>query len=185
MYVESHIHLSHRLYDGEFPYLAWEGGAFRRVPGGTRESLIAALQSAGVEACVEPGIDLASQERLLALARRYPGFLIPAVGIHPTRTPGTPWRARRELERLSQAGAVAAIGELGLDYHLPRREQHRLRQKLWFCWQLSLAHRRALPLILHLRMADSDAVRILRRFRGKLHGGVCHCFQGDAALARI
>ena len=163
MYVESHIHLSHRLYDGEFPYLAWEDGAFRRVPGGTRESLIAALQSAGVEACVEPGIDLASQERLLALARRYPGFLIPTVGIHPTRTPGTPWRARRELERLSQAGEVAAIGELGLDYHLPRREQHRL----------------------HLRMADSDAVRILRRFRGKLHGGVCHCFQGDAALARI
>ena len=134
---------------------------------------------------MEPGIDLASPERLLALARRYPGFLIPAVGIHPTRTPGTPWRARHVLEALSQEKAVVAIGELGLDYHLPRREQYRLRQKLWFCWQLSLAHRRELPLVLHIRQADGDAIRILRRYRGKLHGGVCHCFQGDAALARI
>ena len=144
-----------------------------------------ALREAGVTLCLEPGIDLASLDRLMALAERWPDFLLPAVGIHPTRAPGTPWRARHVLEALSQEKAVAAIGELGLDYHLPRREQHRLRQKLWFCWQLSLAHRRELPLVLHIRQADGDAIRILRRYRGKLHGGVCHCFQGDAALARI
>ena len=184
MYVDSHVHLSHRLYDGQFPCLAWENGAFLRLPEETREGLAAALRAEGVALCVEPGIDLASLDRLMALAERWPDFLLPAVGIHPTRTPGTPWRARHVLEALSQEKTVAAIGELGLDYHLPRREQHRLCQKLWFCWQLSLAHRRGLPLILHIRQADGDALRILRRFRGKLHGGVCHCFQGDAALAR-
>ena len=185
MYVDSHVHLSHRLYDGQFPCLTREQGEWRRLPEETREGLVEALREAGVTLCLEPGIDLASLDRLMALAERWPDFLLPAVGIHPTRAPGTPWRARHVLEALSQEKALAAIGELGLDYHLPRREQHRLRQKLWFCWQLSLAHRRELPLVLHIRQADGDAIRILRRYRGKLHGGVCHCFQGDAALARI
>ena len=185
MYVDSHVHLSHRLYDGQFPCLTREQGEWHRLPEETREGLVEALREAGVTLCLEPGIDLASLDRLMALAERWPDFLLPAVGIHPTRTPGTPWRARHVLEALSQEKAVVAIGELGLDYHLPRREQYRLRQKLWFCWQLSLAHRRELPLVLHIRQADGDAIRILRRYRGKLHGGVCHCFQGDAALARI
>lgn len=185
MYVDSHVHLSHRLYDGQFPCLTREQGEWRRLPEETREGLVEALREAGVTLCLEPGIDLASLDRLMALAECWPDFLLPAVGIHPTRVPGTPWRARHVLEALSQEKSVAAIGELGLDYHLPRREQHRLRQKLWFCWQLSLAHRRELPLVLHIRQADGDAIRILRRYRGKLHGGVCHCFQGDAALARI
>ena len=137
MYVDSHVHLSHRLYDGQFPCLTREQGEWRRLPEETREGLVEALREAGVTLCLEPGIDLASLDRLMALAERWPDFLLPAVGIHPTRTPGTPWRARHVLEALSQEKTVAAIGELGLDYHLPRREQHRLCQKLWFCWQLS------------------------------------------------
>lgn len=32
---------------------------------------------------------------------------------------------------------------------------------------------------------DEDAVKILRRNRKKLHGGVCHCFCGGADIARI
>ena len=127
MYVDSHVHLSHRLYDGQFPCLTREQGEWRRLPEETREGLVEALREAGVTLCLEPGIDLASLDRLMALAERWPDFLLPAVGIHPTRAPGTPWRARHVLEALSQEKAVAAIGELGLDYHLPRREQHRLR----------------------------------------------------------
>jgi TatD DNase family protein len=37
---------------------------------------------------------------------------------------------------------------------------------------------------LHIREADDDALRILHLLRNKLHGGVCHCFTGNAELAR-
>ena len=80
---------------------------------------------------------------------------------------------------------MIAIGETGLDYHYERREQHRLKQKIWFRWQIRLADELGLPLILHIRMADEDAIRILRRNKKKLHGGVCHCFCGGADVAHI
>ncbi len=70
-----------------------------------------------------------------------------------------------------------------MDYHHARKQQHRFRQKAWFLWQLRLAHKKELPLILYIRSAHGDALRILRRFRKYLHGGVCHCFIGNAELA--
>ena len=72
MYVDSHVHLSHRLYDGQFPCLTREQGEWRRLPEETREGLVEALREAGVTLCLEPGIDLASLDRLMALAERWP-----------------------------------------------------------------------------------------------------------------
>ena len=37
MYVDSHVHLSHRLYDGQFPCLTREQGEWRRLPQEPRE----------------------------------------------------------------------------------------------------------------------------------------------------
>ena len=102
--------------------------------------------------------------------------------MHPTRTHQAPWRQRRQLEAWAREPGVAAIGETGLDYHLPRK--HRLTQLLWFRYQLGLARRLELPLVLHIRMADRDALAMLRRRRRQLPGGVVHCFQGDWDMAR-
>ena len=124
--------------------------------------------------------------------------MFPAVGVHPTRTFSyntvdsvgqnivrrLRWDQRTAIEQYAQNPQIVAIGETGLDYHLSRKEHHRLVQKAWFIWQLELAHKKKLPVILHIRDAHRDAVRILKMFRNKLHGGVCHCFIGtvdDAA----
>lgn len=209
--IDSHIHLSHGAFDGHFPYLKWEGGAVAREENGDRERLIAEMQARGIRACVEPGVGPDSLERLLDLARRYPDFLFPAVGVHPTRTwkyelvvwkDGKPerisrrllWRERAGIAACAEREGVAAIGETGLDFHRRRSrqtgeepgllEQHRLRQLLWFVWQLRLAHKRELPVILHIREAHRCALLVLRLFRNRLHGGVCHCFTGGPELAR-
>ena len=88
------------------------------------------------------------------------------------------------LEELSKRPEVVAIGETGMDFHYPHREQHRLCQLRWFVFQILLAHRRRLPLILHIRMADSAAIAVLRLFKPLLHGGVVHCFSGDMNTAQ-
>lgn len=194
--IDTHIHLSHFLFDAQFPYLALDRDGNGVIRQGTREQLIEELHAAGISCCLDPGIGITSNEKLLALAEQWPGFVYGAVGVHPTRTweyktllqgkkhtVRLHWNERRKLDEFLKHPAVVAVGETGLDYHHPRKEQHRLRQMAWFLYQLRLAHRHSLPLILHIREADADALRILRTCRHWLHGGVCHCFCGTPETA--
>lgn len=184
MFADSHIHLSHRSYDGQVPCIQSVSEP-ERIAYLNEKDLLEKMQSHGIAFVVEPAIDVDSNYKIIKLCEKYPKYVYPAIGLHPTRTYGVPWKRRKELEELSKAEKIVAIGELGLDYHHERRSQHRLCQKRWFLWQLLLADRRKLPLILHLRMADKDGIRLLRLFKKKIHGGVWHCFQGGPELAKI
>lgn len=183
--IDSHIHLSHRYFDQTFSYIDMEGEDYKIVPNGTREALIAEMKGRGVAYVIEPAIDADSNELLLRLSRESGGFILPAVGNHPTRCIHSKLRDFKRVKMFSQKEGIIAIGETGLDYHYDRKEQHRLKQKIWFCWQIDLADKLGLPLILHIRMADEDAIGILRKNKRKLHGGVCHCFCGGADAAKV
>ena len=125
-----------------------------------RDVLVDKMKKAGIAFCVEPAIELESNARILQYAGRYSDFLYPAIGLRPTRSFQTKWKYRKELEDLSKNTSVVAIGELGLDYHYERKKQHRMKQMAWFVWLLYLADQRQLPVILHIRLADRDAIRI-------------------------
>ena len=181
--IESHAHISGRKFDGNFRYLTCSGSGVFSVEEGDRSKLLEEMKNSNIEAVVEPAVDLDSNRRILETAERYPLYVFPAVGLHPTRTWKEKWKDRTVLKELSKRPNVAAIGETGLDFHYPRREQHRLRQLLWFVYQILLAHRRSLPLILHIRDADRMALAVLRLFRPFLHGGAAHCFQGNVKTA--
>ena len=159
MLSDSHIHLSHPLFDGEVPCVNTEGSDETLVTA-NRDVLVDKMKKAGIAFCVEPAIELESNARILQYAGRYSDFLYPAIGLHPTRSFQTKWKYRKELEDLSKNTSVVAIGELGLDYHYERKKQHRMKQMAWFVWQLYLADQRQLPVILHIRLADRDAIRI-------------------------
>ena len=194
--IDTHIHLVHFWFNGEFPYLSLKDGAYQ-IERGTRDQLIARLLSAGVECCINPAMDILSNRELLALAERMPDFLFVAIGVHPTRSfhycrldkhgnrihYELHWKERKELNRYAEHPSVVAIGETGLDYHIPEEEQHRFCQKRWFLYQLKLAHKKHLPVILHIREAHEDALKMLKRHRKLLCGGVCHCFKGSVETA--
>ena len=185
MIIDSHLHLSHKYYDQTFPYIDMDGDGYVLVPGGRIDSLITEMKQRGIVSVIEPAIDVDSNERLLRLCKETNGFVIPAVGNHPTRCIYSKLRDFKRVKQYSESEGIIAIGETGLDYHYRRREQHRLRQKIWFQWQIDLADKLDLPLILHIREADQDAISILRKNRKKLHGGVCHCFGEGPEVARI
>ncbi len=185
MFIDSHIHLSYHLFNQMFSYIALENDNFVVKERGTREQLIKEMKEQNIACVIEPAIDIDSNELLLNLSEKYPSYIYPAVGVHPTRTPNTCWKDREKVEAWAHKDNVVAVGETGLDYHLKRREQYRFKQKRWFLWQIKLADRLKLPLILHIRQADKDAIRILRKYKDMLHGGVCHCFGGGPEVARI
>lgn len=184
MLVDSHIHLTHSSFEGTVPCIV-SSEKENRIEYMDRSVLIDEFKRNNIAFCVEPGIDFESNYKILDIAEKYPNYIYPAIGIHPTRTFKTKWSNRKQLNQMIRNERVVAVGELGLDYHYKRTKQHRLRQKLWFIWQLKTACKIGLPLILHIRQADIDAIRILRRYKGKIPGGVCHCYNRGLDLARI
>ena len=172
MIVESHAHYAHTSFAGNFRYLSCEDNW--ELKEGTLEDLLAQMQERGIAMSVEPGSGRDFHEKIFELTAKYPDRIFPAVGCHPTRCFLEKWRDRRRLIGYSARPGVVAIGETGLDYHEAREEQHRFQQYMWFLYQLRLARKRKLPLVLHIRKADRDAIRILKLFRPK-YGGVVHC----------
>lgn len=184
MFVDSHIHMSRKQYNGTTPCIDSELEN-ERIVYLSREELISKMKEKSIGFCIEPAVELESNAQLLELVEDYPGFVYPAVGLHPTRSFLTKWKDRKVVEQLSLDKRVIAIGELGLDYHYERKKQHRFKQLMWFLWQLKLAHKRNLPLILHIREADEDAIKVLRYNKKKIKGGVCHCFNRGMYYAKV
>ena len=181
--IDSHAHYNHGSFSQTFRYLTSTGEGYA-VESGDRQQVLEQLQAQNIVASIEPGISLAGCAEILELCKLYPQRIFPAMGVHPTRTDRETWRNRKRLAELAALPQVVAVGETGLDYHYPRKEQHRLCQIAWFRYQLGLAYRLKKPVILHVRQADRQVLRILKRHRARKYGGVVHCFSGGAEVAK-
>lgn len=145
-----------------------------------REMVIAAAQEAGVARMVAPGVDAPTSGDALALARRYPGLIFAAVGVHPHDAQTLDDATFAEIAVMAGAPEVVAIGEIGLDYYRDLSPRETQREAL--ARQVALARERDLPVILHNRESHADMIAELRQQPGAR--GVFHCFTGNQAMAR-
>lgn len=144
-----------------------------------REELIAGLASRGTALVLNPGCDLESSRRAIALAEKYP-FVYAAVGTHPDDADHVDDALIDLYRTMCRHEKVKAIGEIGLDYHyenVPREVQQRA-----FRLQLALAQETLLPVIVHEREAHGDAMEILQDYPDVT--GVFHCYSGSPEMAR-
>ena len=145
-----------------------------------REELLAALPENGVGLVVNPGCDIPTSRKALALAERFP-HVYAAVGYHPENCgPYVP----EDLDTLRSLAAhpkAVAIGEIGLDYYWEENPPRELQQQV-FRSQLQLAQELDLPVIVHDREAHGDSLSIIREFPNLR--GVFHCFSGSAEMAK-
>ena len=183
MIIDSHAHYNNNAYKKPFRYLSYDKAGYA-LKEGKREQLFEELVDANIPYSIEPGVSLQSCEEILQLFSEYPGRIFPAMGIHPTRSLYEKWSDRKKLDAYAKTPCVIAIGECGLDYHYKREEQHRLKQHIWFLYQLDLAWRLKKPVILHVRDAHEDALRILKWHPARKLGGVIHCFYGSWEIAQ-
>ena len=182
MIIDSHAHYNNNAYKKPFRFLSYgKDGYALKV--GELPQLMQEMAEANIRYFIEPGVSLQSCEEVLQLCSEYPGRILPAIGIHPTRSIYEKWSDRHKLDAYANMPSVIAIGEIGLDYHYKREEQHRLKQHIWFIYQLNLAWKLKLPVILHVRDAHDDALRILKWHPARKLGGVIHCFYGSKEIA--
>jgi TatD DNase family protein len=110
----------------------------------------------------------------LRVAAQAPGFLSATMGIHPHDAARASLAHWAELEALCARLDVVAVGEAGLDHyydHSPREVQAQAFRR-----QCQLAARLAKPLVVHVRDAHDECLRILRE--EEIRSGVIHCFTG-------
>jgi TatD DNase family protein len=144
-----------------------------------RGRVLERARSAGVARILVPGLDLAGSRRAAELSRSDP-MLRFAAGVHPHESGGFDDRVLDELRSLSRDRGATAIGEIGLDYF--RDLAPRDRQREAFRAQIGLARELGLPVIVHIRDAEDDALAILAQAGGGLRG-VLHAFSGSPVLA--
>jgi TatD DNase family protein len=164
MWIDSHCHLDAAEFDAD------------------RDAVLARARAAGVAMQVIPAVDVASFDRVRALAHE--SGLAYALGIHPLFVDRTDEDA---LVKLSLALNVhkhdprlVAVGEIGLDYFVPGL--NRERQEYFYVAQLKLAQQHGLPVILHVRRSADGLLKHLRRIW--VPGGIAHAFNGSDAQAQ-
>lgn len=162
---DSHIHLNHEAFDRD------------------RDEVWERAMTAGVARAVVVGWDLESSRKAVELAERHPQLTV-AVGVSPHDVARAPEDYIDRLKVLANHPAVAAIGEIGLEYFHPVGPKEVQRRVL--AEQLRLANDLGLPVVIHNRDADADLLEELTRNRPC--GGVLHCFTStietmNAALA--
>ena len=147
--------------------------------GDDRSALLSRARAAGVTRFLVPGTTLADSEHAAAMADPAAGVFA-AVGVHPHEAKDfDPARDGARLEELARRPGVAAIGEIGLDFHYdhsPREKQIEVLE-----WMLDCAARLGLPVLLHNRESGAEMLAALERRGLRRDAGVFHSFTEDAA----
>ena len=136
---------------------------------------VARAREVGVTRIITIGTDPTSWAKTLPIVEEHDG-VYGVAGVHPHEAASDFDGAT--LERLLGHPKIVAVGEIGLDYYrdyAPRDAQSKL-----FIYQLGLAKRAKLPVVIHNRAADDDTVSILGQwFDGTV---VLHCFSSPHLL---
>jgi TatD DNase family protein len=159
--VDTHVHLDAAAFAGDLP------------------PLVQRAVAAGVTEMISIGTDMASSRKAVEFSGRFAGVWA-SVGVHPHEAAHCTDTLEDELAALATDPRVVAIGETGLDFYrnlAPAAAQHEAFRR-----QIALAQRLDLPLVIHSRNADDEALAAL--IAADARRVVMHCFTGDRTLAR-
>jgi len=160
MLIDSHCHLDAPEFDGD------------------RDAVIARARAAGVMAQVIPAVAASGWPKLSALCASHEG-LHPAYGLHPMFLAEHRDEHVDALRALLTTERAVAVGECGLDFHVPGLDE--ARQRCFFEAQLRIAREFDLPVIVHARKAVDAVISALRDIGGLR--GVVHSFSGSEQQA--
>lgn len=158
MLIDTHLHLFNENYN--------------------IDEVISRAKDAGVKYLIVSGSDLVDNRFNKELLDTYDNVFL-SVGYHPSCALDVSDEDLNYLEDLIKFDRVVAIGEIGLDYHYGKDDRD--KQIELFRFQLDLAVRYNLPVVIHTRDAFLDTYNILKEYNLK---GVIHCFSGSVEVAK-
>jgi TatD DNase family protein len=158
MWFDSHCHL--HLCEQESPLV----------------DLLMRARSHGVEQMVAIGIEVASSERALDIAREHEGVHSSA-GVHPNDASSWNEDAKGRIDELLAHDEVVAVGETGLDFY--RDYTPHDVQRAAFRDHIELAKGHRMPLVIHTRASTKAAIEELEAVDPP-ERLIFHCWSGNA-----
>ena len=163
MFIDTHCHLTDDKLNG-------------RTDGVIKDYL-----AAGVSLALDVGCNAESSYLAAKNADKYESVFF-AAGVHPSDSDGFDEKVLKEIEKLLSHPKCVAVGEIGLDHYWKPFDAK--VQRDCFIAQTELAARHKLPVSFHVREAIGEATEIIKSFRGRLAGGVMHCYSGSKETAK-
>lgn len=162
--IDSHVNFGHDLLKNDVKRIC-------------KESL-----NEGIERMLCINSNLHNFQKDFVLVKDY-NFVDISVGHHPNSTDEI---ETNEIPKLISEhikfsnNKIVGIGETGLDYHY---QVSKSKQIECFKLHLELATEYQLPIIVHMRDAEDDMIKILSKYRDKLPNVLIHCFTGSQNFA--
>ena len=143
--IDSHCHLDFKHFDKD------------------RVAVMSRAREAGVVMMINSGVDLATNRKSLELAKKH-DFMRATLGLSPNSLEGM---SNQDLESQldfikENAGQAVGIGEAGLDHYRCKDEAARNHQVQVFQKVIDLAKSVDLPLVIHSRDAEQQALEMVK-----------------------
>lgn len=129
-----------------------------------------------------PSIDSSYIESMYDLERQYPEHIFLMAGLHPTHVKNDYKNELSIIVRQLEQRSFFAIGEIGIDLYWDKtmlREQQDA-----FRFQIQLAKKYSLPIVIHCRDAFNEVFEVLELEKSDDLNGIFHCFTGTFEQAK-
>lgn len=147
-----------------------------------RKLMIERALKAQVKRFFIPAINASYTKAMLELEADYPNLVYLMAGLHPTSVKDNYKDELQHVETLLSTRKFVAIGEIGIDLYW---DQSTLEiQQEAFRYQIQLAKRYHLPIVIHCRNAFDDIFDILETEKSDDLFGIFHCFTGNLSQAK-
>ncbi len=146
-----------------------------------RNQVISNAKSVGVEKILLPNVDSSTISNLFKLADKYPDYCFPMIGLHPTSVKPNFRNELNQIEKWLKERKFCAIGEIGIDLYWDKA--YKEQQEEAFRYQIDLAKKYDLPIIIHARESFDEIFDIIDDVIDERLYGVFHAFTGDEKQA--
>ncbi len=146
-----------------------------------RDEMMKRALDLGVKRFFVPAIDSAYSKAMLDLQRAYPENVFLMAGLHPTHVKQNYEEELAHVEQMLQDHTFYAVGEIGIDLFWDRTLL--MEQQAAFRYQIRLAKRNKLPIVIHCREAFDEVFEVLETEGSKDLFGIFHCFTGTREQA--
>lgn len=147
-----------------------------------REEMIHRALALGVSRFFIPAIDSTYAEAMFELERAFPENVFLMTGLHPTHVKENYREELAFVEEELKRRSFVAVGEIGIDLYWDTSTLG-IQQEA-FRYQIQLAKKSGLPIVIHCRDAFDEVFEVLESEKDEQLFGIFHCFTGSFEQAQ-
>ena len=147
-----------------------------------RDAMIKRALAENVSRFFIPAIDSTYTESMLQLEKDFPKNIFLMMGLHPTHVKENYTEELKHVEEMLAKRSFYAVGEIGIDLYWDKSTLG-IQQEA-FKYQIQLAKKYKLPIVIHCRDAFDEIFQVLETEKSDDLFGIFHCFTGSLEQAQ-